>query len=152
MSTLKLDEQTAKKLFDESPDWFKEQLTEAFGKGCFEKRNYEGIKTFDDACKALGVSPEEILNENDTPDENAYKKLKVVAKAINQKWAPDWENTDQRKYYPYFVLSSGFGFSHSLFCCDHTDSSVGSRLCFETYDQASYAGQQFIELYRIFLT
>jgi hypothetical protein len=152
MNTLKLDEQTAKKLFDESPDWFKEQLTEAFGKGCFEKRTYEGIKTFDDACKALGVTPEEILNANDSSDENAYKKLKIVVKAINQGWTPDWTNTDQRKYYPYFVLSSGFGFSASYYYFVYADTIVGSRLCFETYEQASYAGQQFLELYRIFLT
>ena len=132
--SLKIEKKTAKKLYESVPDFFKEQLEAAFGKEAFQKKDFREIKTFDDACNELGLTQEDLINikPDDTPDEVAYKKLKIVIAAINQGWTPDWNNGDQRKWWPYFNLSSGLGFSDSNYDFDYTGSSVSSRLCFET--------------------
>ena len=152
MTELTLKKTTARRLYPEAPGWFQKVLNESFGEDFFSKREYSDIKTFEDACNELGIDPEEEFNSNDLADEVAYKKLKIVAKAINQGWEPDWDNTNQRKYWPYFKLSSGFGFSYSTYDYVFTFTSVGSRLCFETEEKCTYAAKQFIDNYEQFLT
>jgi len=152
---LEIKKETAKMLYAEAPEWFKEQLVEVFGEECFKRRHYTDIKTFEDVCEELGITNDSckpIFDVEEDPDEIAYKKLKVIVKAINQGWAPDWSNTNQRKWWPWFNLSSGFGFSSSLYYYGHTLTSVGSRLCFESEEKSDYAAKQFIELYKQFLT
>jgi hypothetical protein len=153
---MKIDQQTAKKLYDQSPDWFKENLKQEFGEDLFKKREYENIKIFSDACLACGTT-EDAFNEKFKGSEldvdtMAFEKLKIVNKAINNGWTPDYTNSDQRKWFPYYLLSSGFGFSRSSYHCDFTTATVGSRLCFETEEQSNYSGQQFIDLWRAFIT
>lgn len=152
---LKLDKKTAKELYPESPEWFQKVLTGTFGPDCFRKKTFEDIKTFEDACEELGITNDScrpIFDEDEDPDEIAYKKLKVIVAAINQGWTPDWSNSNQYKYWPYFKLSSGFGFSISDFVYDGTITCVGSRLCFETKEKCTYAAQKFIDIYEQFLT
>ena len=151
MSEVKVTKETAKKLYDSAPDFFKEQLEAAFGKDAFRKIDYRDIKTFEDACKALDIDPDAVCRDTDTRDEAAYKKLKVIVKAINQGWSPDWNNTNQRKWYPWFRFSSGFGFGVSDCTFDNSCASVGSRLCFESEEEANYAGKQFTAIYEEFL-
>jgi hypothetical protein len=148
---LKMKEDTAKRLYPESPEWFKEVLVETFGRSSF-KRKYTEIKTFEDACDELGIDPDDVYNKKDLPDEIAFKKLKVIAKAINNGWVPNWNDKNQYKWFPYFNLSSGFCFSHSTCRCTITYTSVGSRLCFETKEQSDYVGKQFDDLYKELLT
>lgn len=150
---VKINKETARRLYESVPDFFREQLEEAFGKEAFRKRDFREIKTFEDACESIGIAIDShtpIYDEEESPDEIAYKKLKIVIAAINQGWIPDWNNTDQKKWWPYFNLSSGFGFSSFGYAC--TITFVGSRLCFESQEKATYAGQQFLELYKSFLT
>jgi len=150
--SLTIEKQEAKRIYVESPDWFKLKLVEAFGEECFKEKGFESIKTFEDACAVLGINPGLVFNRADTPDEFAYKKLKVIIKAINEGWIPDWSNRDQYKYYPWFeVLSSGFGFSDSDYDYASTFTAVGSRLCFESREKSDYAAKQFIDIYKSFL-
>jgi len=150
---MKIEKSTAKKLYPKAEDWFKKELEEAFGKDCFRNKSFEEIKTFEDACMELDLNPQAVYFVSATPDEIAYKKLKIIIAAINQGWTPDWSNASQYKYYPYFeFLSSGFGFSVAGYCCGGAGATVGSRLCFETREKAIYAGKQFLQLYKDFLT
>ena len=149
---LTLEKTTAKKLYPESPEWFRKVLTETFGDDCFKKKTFEDIKTFEDACEELEIYPEDVFNANDCSDEVAYKKLKVIAKAINQNWTPDWDNANQQKWWPYFKLSSGFCFSYSAYDCVYTVTFVGSRLCFESEAKCTYAAKQFLDIYEQFIT
>lgn len=155
MKTLQLEESKAKKLFKDAPEWFKETLISSFGAACFSENILDRIKTFEDACAELGISNDScrpIFDEDEDPDEIAYKKLKVIISAINEGWKPDWNDTNQKKWFPYFALSSGFGFSNSYCHCTITFTSVGSRLCFSSQEKAEYVGKQFIDLYEQFLT
>jgi|SRR5665647_337756 len=153
---LKIEKETAKKLYPNVPKWYQKEMVAEFGEEFFKEEGYESIKTFDDACRACGTSEQE-FNEKFSNlgldiDTLNYEKIKVVAKAINQGWAPDWSDADQYKYYPYFkVLSSGFGFSGSDYYCTYADATVGSRLCFESREKSDYAAAQFIDLYKQFL-
>ena len=111
--------------------------------------NWQDIKTLEDACGVLGIKPP---SEIEDPDIVAYQKLKIIIRAINQGWTPDWNDSNQYKYWPWFVLSSGFGFSYSFYSYDYADTSVGSRLCFESREKSDYTAQQFLDLYKQFLT
>ncbi|KFC59836.1 hypothetical protein [Flavobacterium gilvum] len=82
----------------------------------------------------------------------AHAKLVIIAKAINGDWVPNWNDWDQYKYYPWFEMGSpsGGGFSFADYVGWGAHSGVGSRLCFETRDQAKYAGKQFEDLYKTY--
>ena len=149
---MKITKETAKKLYEESPIWFKDELEREFGKETFNKKHFTDFKTYEDACEEQDINPQAVYFVNDTPDVIAYKKLKIIVKAINQGWKPNWKNDNEQKWYPWFVLSSGFGFSDSNYDCTCTDTDVGSRLCFESKEKSDYAAQQFIEIYKEFLT
>jgi hypothetical protein len=117
---------------------------------------YTEIKTFEDACKVLNLDPASIIPdfslfpESDRQAMIDHAKLIIIAKAINADWVPDWENGKWDKYYPWFVMgsSSGVGFSYDDYAGWDTDSTVGSRLCFESREKAKCVGEQFQYLYK----
>jgi hypothetical protein len=108
------------------------------------------IKTFSDACKELGMV-ENIFNDSDTKDEIAYKKLKIIIKALNEGWKPNWNNSKEYKYIPWHNMSP-FGFGDSNYDIWNTDSVMGSCLCYKSRELAVYAGKQFEDIYKDFLS
>lgn len=118
--------------------------------------DYKSIKSFEDACNKLNIDPK-IPDVSGIPEEFkkpiiAGYKLMIIYKAINNEWKPNWNNRDQYKYYPWFgVLSSGFGFSTSLYFYTITDTDVGSRLCTDTSEKALYIAKQFEAEYKDYL-
>lgn len=150
---------------EEAQDTVK-KLTEDEGNGSifdyfYKEEDYEEItdrvKTYEDACKVLGVEP---INEQNAKaqgfrsDEIARRKLETIAAALNEGWKPDWNNTDQYKYYPYFYIQENAkgayaGLSCALTCTAATNTAapLGSRLCFYASRLARYAGNQFTDLY-----
>lgn len=142
----------AKELYPTAPAGMKTKFEAVFGKNRFRKIDYMDIKTFEDACEALDIDPDAVCCDADTLDEIAYKRLKIIIKAINGGWEPDWDNTSQRKWHPWFKLSSGFGFDDSAFVYGLSNSFVGSRLCFESEEKSDYAAKQFLSLYKELLT
>ena len=108
------------------------------------------IKSFEDACKALNIDPNSIINSTDNADDIAYKKLKIITKALNEGWEPDWTNSDERKYFPWFNLSSGSGLSYDDCVNQYSYSNVGSRLCFKSWELCEYAANTFLDLYTDF--
>ena len=150
--SLTIEKNKAKRLFNESPEWFKKELVSEFGEDSFKQKEYESIKTFEDACKKFNVHPDDVFTDSDTPDEIAYKKLKLIIKAINNGWTPVWNDSNQEKWWPWFNLSSGFGFSHSHYFYVNACTTVGSRLCFESKEKSDYTANQFINLYKDLLT
>ena len=114
-----------------------------------ENKNYQEIKSFSDACISVGIT-EELFNQHHSYLSKYLlnvSKLEIINKAINGSWIPDCDNTNQYKYYYWFNMS-GFGFSGSRYDYDDSVSVVGSRLCYETKEQALYVGKQFIDIYK----
>lgn len=150
---------------EEAQDTVK-KLTEDEGNGSifdyfYKEEDYEEItdrvKTYEDACKVLGVEP---INEQNAKaqgfrsDEIARRKLETIAAALNEGWKPDWNNTDQYKYYPYFYIQENANGASAGLSCASTNSAAtytyaffGSRLCFYASRLARYAGNQFTDLY-----
>lgn len=156
--TLEITRQAAIKAHDEASTKGKTLLENLFGKRVFQKDIKERIKTFDDVIRELGDDPEEFKNAisiMEEPDEIAYVKLKLIAKALNEGWTPDWSNGEWDKWYPWFNMndsSSAGRFSFSGAAGQRSVSGVGSRLCFKSKDLATYAGTQFLDIYKDFFT
>jgi hypothetical protein len=154
LEVIKISKNNARKLYSTMPE-FKSTLEDTFGKEFFSGKITDRIKTYEDACSDLGETPlneKELLSVGFTIDEINYRKLKTVTKALNEGWVPDWTNTNQQKWVPYFRLSSGvFVFSAAGY--DYSDASAGygSRLCFPSDKLATYAGKQFFEIYKGFM-
>lgn len=148
METLKIDKAKATKLYKEVPEWFRQELCEIFG-NAIKGTIIDRIKTFEDACNEMGINPDELTSSFDTRDERAYKKLKVIIKVINEGWEPNWNDSKEYKWFPWFKWSSGsgFAFSDSYFDFAYSITCVGSRLCFPSEELANYFGKQFIEIH-----
>ena len=127
-----------------------------------DEQEYEEItdcvKSYTDACNVLGIEP---MNEQDMkargyrPDEIARRKLETITEALNEGWKPDWNNTDEYKYYPYFYIkenakaqgTAGLSSAYTFNAASITIANFGSRLCFHDSETARYAGRTFTELY-----
>ncbi len=119
---------------------------------------YTNIKTFEDACNAVGINPEHLPEVGNLPQDlgeyivNMYK-LSVINQAINGQWRADYGNHDQLEWFPWFKIKknhvSGSAGGFSFFDCSYalTLTSVGARLAYETEEQAEYAGKTFTDLY-----
>lgn len=111
--------------------------------------NYREIKSYEDACKALGLKPiaDEVFNAFQQEDRRtmaAYHKLAVITCAINEGWQPDWSNRNERKYEPYmYTNSAGLASANSLHAPSLTATYLGSRLCFRDYERAAFAVETF---------
>ena len=108
-----------------------------------KKFDFHEIKTFEDACRRLGISAEPLLVDSlgDTEaflQANAFYKLTIIQKAINNgKWCDEYG----WRYYPYWVLYSKEemksmseeekqrkGIKQLLFCSDaYATESAGVR-------------------------
>lgn len=146
---MKINIETAKKLYPESPEWFKKELITEFG--IVNLRDWRSIKTFEEACEFLEIEVPQ-FDASLTGDEIAYKKLKIIVRAVNERWVPDWNDKSEQKWWPWFVLSSGFGFVASYYNYAITFASSGSRLCFQSKEKSDYTATQFLQLYKQFLT
>jgi hypothetical protein len=121
--------------------------------------DYKDIKTFEDACNYLDIDSS-VLPDISMIDTSLQKslisnyKLCIIYKAINKlnNWVPDYKDSSQYKYYPYFKVSgSGFGFSGTHFGYDGTVAFVGVRLCTYSIEVAKYIGMTFIKEYEDYL-
>lgn len=117
------------------------------------------IKTFEGACKVLGHDPVKVLPKvTGFPKSHqkalvATAKLIIINEALNfidngkKKWVPNWNNTSEGKYYPWFWLDKpGFRLHGCLY--DFPGTFVGARLVYRTRALAEYAAKQFKTLYR----
>lgn len=119
------------------------------------------VKSYADACAVLGIEPmnEEVLVKlGFTGEEIARRKVGTITEALNEGWVPNWNDTDEYKYYPYFYIepnnygaSAGLSYAATHYALTAAYARLGSRLCFKTSALARYAGETFTELYTQFL-
>lgn len=182
MKTIEVTEKEVKAAFDVAKtEEMKNVLKALFCKDEEGKPNlddYTSIKTYEDACKALG---EPVFEEPEDMPKHivALMKLETISRAL---WGKDWMPEPDAEgskwfYYPVFALytqqeienmdederggllsayagsgaAAGFG-------CLSTDSRssgasayIGFRLCQENYEKAKYFGKQFLELWAEYL-
>ena len=148
----------------------------------------ERVKTLEDAIAVLGEDHTLVRqyhlyeqqmngNEEDMRDLTAFLKLRIITAALNQGWSPDWTNSDEWKYYPWFSLytedeyndldaddkerccrvvgrsyinanaSGGLVYANAGSASSVSFTGSGSRLAFKTRELALYAGKQFVDLW-----
>ena len=142
--------------------------------------NYKTIKSYEDACEALGVSPIQPEKMNVSKHIVALMKLETISKAL---WGKDFDPKPDPKgekcfWYPYFALytqdeierlnedqrgallsalalngtNAGFGSLSTYNRSSYAGAYLGFRLCQETEEKAQYFGTQFIELWAEYLS
>jgi hypothetical protein len=151
MATLTIDEAKAREIYPTASCELKTILEDTFSKQFFSQKITDRVKSFEDACKVTGGDPESRGFTVGSTDEIAYKKLKTIISALNEDWKPDWNNSNEPKYYPWFYQNAP-GFRLHDVICGYTASCVGSRLCFKSRELAEYAVKQFFSLYKDFFT
>lgn len=134
-----------------------------------EEREYEDItnrvKSYADACKVLGIEPmdeDSMKAQGFRPDEIARRQLETITEALNEGWKPNWADTDEYKFYPWFHIevsevqtedgdtlgaNAGLSYAATNSTATYTSAYVGSRLCFHDRETARYAGRTFTDLY-----
>lgn len=141
--------------------------------------DYKSIKTYEDACEALGEEPVGDLGDHVDKHIIALIKLETISRAL---WGKDWQpkpDPDGSKYfyYPWFALytqsemdsmseedrgallgalasngaSAGFGSLCATYRSSRSLAHVGFRLCQETEEKAKYFGIQFKEIWADYL-
>lgn len=144
-------------------------------------KDYKTIKTYEDACTALGEKVDEVTLTNAGVPKHiiALMKLELVCKALwggEVKVYPD-PNGNRTYYYPWFALytkdevermdseerglllsatalygaSAGWGFAFASSRSSNSFAHSGFRLCLDTYEKARYFGTQFLELWTEYL-
>ena len=88
------------------------------------------------------------------PKLEALNKLMILAEAWNSfdEFKPDWENLEQKRYYPLFRLDKNIiEFSHAPKARVSLDTHTSSFI-FKSSERAEQFGKQFIDLFRLVLT
>lgn len=97
------------------------------------------IQNWEDVAKAHGIDPVLSLprpdpkNEDEENDNAHFMAKRVVALFRKDVKFPDWGNSNQIKYVPWFNMPNdkGVGFSFLGYGSWFTVTYVGSRLCWE---------------------
>lgn len=109
------------------------------------------ITEFEDVLADQNITVEEFNRriEHDTEDEAAYKRLKLIAKCLNE--GP----LDRSKpwYYPVFNRDpgAGFGLASARYGAWTSDTAVGERLCYKSDELAIFAGKKFAHIYKPYI-
>ena len=85
----------------------------------------------------------------------AMYKLITIAEAWNKadNFIPDYDNTNQYKWFPWFQKrgTAGFVCTGTTLTAAYAPAYFGSRLCFSTSERAEQFGKQFSDLWNDFL-
>lgn len=154
MRTLQIKQDSLLVAFRNAGKEGKQVLSDLFGKQVALYDNItDRVKSFEDACQVLGISTN-VPEVKGLPRKHqkaiiANYKLIVIAEALNEGWKPNWQDSDEYKYYPWFDMSNpaGVGFSHTLNAASYTYALIGSRLCLKNRELAIYFGQTFTDLF-----
>lgn len=167
MKTIQLEDDKAKELYKTASTEFKAMLEDSFGKDFFLAKIQDRVRTIEDAYRELGVKtygdaykvlrmPERkrFFDASIEGCDDDALNLMLFCRALNEGWWPNWKNSREYKYYPYFDLScsSGFGFEDSDAGFESSTTVVCSRLCFKNEELTIYAGKTMIRTYKSYMT
>lgn len=154
MRTLQIKQDSLLVAFRNAGKEGKQVLSDLFGKQVALYDNItDRVKSFEDACQVLGISTN-VPEVKGLPRKHqkaiiANYKLIVIAEALNEGWKPNWQDSDEYKYYPWFDMSNpaGVRYSNTNITASHTNANIGSRLCLKNRELAIYFGQTFTDLF-----
>jgi len=154
MKKLKLSDEKALELYKNADPVFKALLEENWSKEFFNQEITDRVRTVQDAFRIENIDYEGfMLNFAKAGVRQNFIStaiLEVIAKVLNEGWKPNWKDSNEGKFYPYFVYDKEVGgcvFSDAHFDCANAITTLGSRLYFRTRKLAEHAGRTFIEEY-----
>lgn len=104
-----------------------------------EKDVRKRIKTFEDACREIGIDAEawnrDKISLGLEPDVLAFLKLRIIVKALNEGWEPQFTE-DECRYYPWFILYTREEYNK-------LDEEEKSRVVYRSYYYANAFGRCF---------
>lgn len=103
----------------------------------------ERIISLETACEALGIKPSTLRT--------AYEKLTTIIKALNEDWFPDFENSNQKKWYNYFKSVDNNPVFDVCYCLYSAWSSP-SALYLKNEELARHAAKIALKEYQDFWT
>lgn len=144
MRTLQIKQDSLLAAFRNAGKEGKQVLSDLFGKQVALYDNItDRVKSFEDACQVLGISTN-VPEVKGLPRKHqkaiiANYKLIVIAEALNEGWKPNWQDSDEYKYYPWFDMSNpaGVGCSNTYNSASTTAANFGSRLCLKIENSQS---------------
>lgn len=130
----------------------KKSLEEAFGVTFFKSKITDIIKSLEDIYIYLDINRELVIpfKNPSTKQErsiNAMFDIQNISKVLNGNWVPDWENTDEYKYYPYFKKQELSGWVVDGYHFGSYTAVLCFGYYFKTEKLALFAGKTFIETY-----
>jgi hypothetical protein len=154
MRTLQIKQDSLLVAFRNAGKEGKQVLSDLFGKQVALYDNItDRVKSFEDACQVLGISTN-VPEVKGLPRKHqkaiiANYKLIIIAEALNEGWKPNWQDSDEYKYYPWFDMSNpaGVGYSFTTHAASYAHANFGSRLCLKNRELAIYFGQTFTDLF-----
>ncbi len=79
----------------------------------FKKKGWKDVDSYETACEMRLVDEEDRLYDTDSLYIRSLKKLFHIRKAMAPDFIPDYSNSDQKKWYGWFDLSSSCRFVHA---------------------------------------
>lgn len=150
--TLKISDKVARRIYPGADTTLKAILEDSCGgKSFFSQSIIERVNSLQDVFDIMGVDRRRFYNDSDTPDERAYKEIKLVTKCLNEGWVPNWDNGSELKWLLWFWMDKP-GFRLYDVYYSGTRSHVGSRLVFKSENLARHAFKIIPDSYRIYHT
>lgn len=155
-----LSDVEAKRIYKTASPELKIILEDTFGKEFFSQKVTERIKTYEDACAELGITPiceNTLLKNGFTKGEIAYRKVKTIIQVLNEGWQADWNNEYQDKWIPWFSpwfyhgSIVGLAYVSSTITPSSMCTNISSRFCLKNEELAIYMGKRFVDLYKEFI-
>jgi hypothetical protein len=152
MENLKIDKETAKKIYPTAPAEIKLILEQSFGKGFFSENIMDRVKSVEDAISVLGEGHEEVVELNKLVRNKHNEKTIlrqeciVLMTALNQTWIPNWCDSNEEKHYPVYIKKDNkLVFIRSDY--RNSNSHGGLYLCFHSKALSNYFGKTFDDKY-----
>lgn len=148
-----VDDATARRIHKTAPPELQEILENSYGKAFFSTNIMEIVISFETACEYNNTDPNARRFTVGTRNQIYQERVAEIIKALNQGWVPNYNNSCEYKWSPYFYLNSpGFRFFGSYYVLSATNSAGGSRLALKNRELSDYAGNQFTREYEMWLT
>ena len=148
MTTLKIDDNTARKLYPAaSPEW-KTILDESYPDGFFDQSIIDRTPTVEAALAIAGKTIAGLTRKDDAPYETAKRIIEHTIDVLLDGKVVDHSNSGQVKYEPRFIYKAGLGLRFVGYDYWNTVTYCGPRLCYLDYNVMLH-GVKILEPYYI---
>ncbi len=150
-----IENETLIKLYENSNETGKKILIDKYGEATFTMDN-DYMKIFERFCKDHNLVFADIVPFKDPKttqqhSTNAHAMLQEIVPVENEGYVPNWDNSNEYKYYPWFDMRSGSGFAFASTVSWYAYTTAGSRLCFWNSERCELIAKKYLMIYKKWL-